>query len=221
MKKYDVILADAPWTYDNAQMNDAARGGIQYPVMSMKELAALPIYKAAQDNSIMFFWVTLPKLMDSMYEIPNPLSIIHSWGFRPVTAAFVWIKLNKNARIDLPFDFNSEDWPWYHKDSFYSGLGRYTNSNVELCIICRRGKALERKAKNVKQLIFAPIREHSAKPREQYERIDALYPDVNKLELFARKQNPPPDHYDATGLDFDGIDIREWIKQYEEKDEIK
>ena len=208
MKRYDLLLADPPWTYDNKQQNDPSRGGITYPVLTMKELYDLPMYKAAADNSILVMWITHPKLMDTYYSSKekvsgvknaaeyNPLSIIRQWGFRPITTLFVWVKLNKSGV------------------GYYSGLGRYTNSNTELAIVARRGKGLPRIDKTVKQLIFASIGDHSAKPAEQYDRLDRLYGDVPRLELFARKQNPPPTGWDATGLDYDGIDIKEWIQQY-------
>jgi N6-adenosine-specific RNA methylase IME4 len=202
---YDIILADPPWQYDNQQQNDPARGGLTYPYLSMKDLCELPVSNIAADNSLLFCWVTFPKLCDKYYEKYDPLEMIRAWGFRPLTAAFVWVKTNKNASIpDELEDF----------DNWYSGLGRYTNSNVEFCIVARRGKALERSAKNVKQLIVAPIGRHSAKPKEQYQRIEALYPNKKYIELFARKINPPPSHWDATGKDFDGKDIRDFLNEW-------
>jgi N6-adenosine-specific RNA methylase IME4 len=41
-------------------------------------------------------------------------------------------------------------------------------------------------AARVSSLIRAPRREQSAKPIEVYDVIDTMYPDVPKLELFAR-----------------------------------
>lgn len=208
MNKYKLGLLDPPWTYDNKQQNDPKRGGITYPTLTMKELYDIPVGNAFDTDSIIVIWVTHPKLMDTYYSSKekvggvksaaeyNPLSIIRQWGFRPITTLFVWVKLNKNGV------------------GFYSGLGRYTNSNTELAIVARKGKGLPRIDKTVKQLIIAPISDHSAKPQEQYTALDRLYGDVPRVELFARKQNPPPTTWDATGLDYDGIDIREWIKQY-------
>lgn len=196
MKKYDLGVIDPPWDYDNRQMNDPSRGGIVYPTLTMKELMGIPIYKAFNEDSILVVWATMPKLMDSFYDGLGILDVIHAWKYRPVTALFVWIKENKSG-------------------GYYSGMGHYTNSNAEIAIIARRGKGIKRVDKSVKQLIFAPIGKHSEKPQEQYNRLDRLYPTAKKLEIFARKQNPPPSHWDATGLDYDGIDIREWIKQYE------
>ena len=224
---YRLGLVDAPWTYDNRQQNDPARGGITYPVLTMKELYDIPLGNAFDKDSILIVWVTHPKLMDTYYSSKervggvkngaeyNPLSIIRQWGFRPITTLFVWVKLNRNARKNLPFDIDDKDWPWYHEDSFYSGLGRYTNSNTEMAIVARKGKGLPRIEKNVKQLIFAPIGDHSAKPKEQYNRLEKLYGNVPRVEIFARDSNPPPSGWDATGLDYDGVDIRDWIRRYD------
>ena len=196
MNLYKLGLVDAPWKYDNMQQNDPKRGGITYPTLTMKELYDIPLGNAFDKDSILVVWVTHPKLMDSFYEKYNPLSIIGSWGFRPVTTLFTWVKLNKSGI------------------GYYSGLGRYTNSNTELAIVARKGKGLPRVNKNVKQLIFAPIGDHSSKPKEQYERLFSLYGDIPRVELFARDSNPPPSGWDATGLDYDRVDIREWIEQY-------
>lgn len=192
--KYDLLLADPPWEYDNKQQNDPARGGIIYPTISMKDLAELPVSNIANENSLLVCWVTWPKLCDQYYEKYDPLSVMRAWGFRPVTAIFVWVKENANG-------------------SFYSGLGRYTNSNTEFAIIARKGKMLKRKAKNVKQLIIASIGKHSAKPQEQYERLDQLFGNVSRIELFARRDNPPPSGWMATGLDYDGVDIRDFLER--------
>lgn len=210
---YDLILLDPPWEYDNKQQNDPSRGGITYPTMSMKDLYELPIANIANDDSVIISWVTSPKLVDQYYELYDPLSIIRNWGFRPVTVVFVWVKTNKNGQTV------TDDVDLMSYDEYYSGLGRYTNSNVEFAIIGRRGKMLERKAKDVKQLIIAPIRGHSEKPFEQYNRIDRLFgTDIKKIELFARKQNPPPDGWDATGLEYDGVDIRDFLRRYTNED---
>lgn len=229
MNKYKLGIIDPPWTYDNKQQNDPKRGGITYNTLTMKELYDIPIGNAFADDSIIVVWVTHPKLMDTYYSSKekvggikngaeyNPLSIIRQWGFRPITTLFVWVKLNPKAQIHLLGDKTGQKEIMFF-DDVYSGLGRYTNSNTEMAIVARKGKGLPRIGKNVKQLIFAPIGEHSAKPQEQYDRLEKLYGPMepyDRIEIFARKQNPPPIGWDATGLDYDGIDIREWIKQYD------
>lgn len=205
MSKYSLILLDLPYQYDNKQQNDPKRGGITYPTLTMKEMFDLPIQNIAADNCLLVNWCTFPKLMDMYYEKYDPLSIIRAWGFRPVTTLFVWVKTNKRGAAI------NDDTDLLEYEDYYSGLGRYTNSNVEFAIVARKGKMLERLDKSVKQLIFAPIGEHSAKPQEQYTRLHRLFGDVPRIELFVRKQNPPPNGWDATGLDYDGTDIRDFL----------
>ena len=220
-KKYKLALIDPPYLYDNMQQNDPKRGGITYSTMSLKDLSELPISNIMDDNSVIVVWVTFPKLCDTYEGKYDAMSMIKSWNYKPVTALFVWIKLNRKAHI-----INEDADPYWEEDKgdpnryehiktkdIYSGLGRYTNSNVEFAIVARRGKGLPRLAKNVKQLIFAPIGNHSAKPQEQYNRLYRLFGDVPRIELFARSINPPPQGWDFTGLESTGEDIRDFLKQ--------
>ena len=50
----------------------------------------------------------------------------------------------------------------------------------------RTGRPLPLASESVVQTVFAPKREHSRKPDEVAERIEALYPNASKLEMFAR-----------------------------------
>lgn len=212
MKKYRLSILDCPWDYDNKQKNDPARGGIRYPTLTMQELYDLPLGDCMEKDSGIVVWCTSPKLCDSHYNKLAPLNIIQKWGYRPVTFLFVWVKTNKNAIVP---DLDSDDMSVLENyDEFYSGLGRYTNSNIEFAIYARRGEGVGRVEKDVKQLICSPIGIHSAKPREQYNRLQRLFGDVPRIEFFARKINPPPDGWEATGYDWDGVDIRDFLKQY-------
>ena len=66
--------------------------------------------------------------------------------------------------------------------------GYSTRKNVEICWLGRRGKP-RRKSAGVRELIVAPVREHSRKPDEIYQRIEALCAGPY-LELWARQQWP-------------------------------
>ena len=62
------------------------------------------------------------------------------------------------------------------------------------------------KARNVRQIIEAPIEEHSKKPDEARRRIVSLLGDVPRIELFARQRaegwdawgNEVPEEQEAT-----------------------
>ena len=128
--------------------------------MSLSEIKALPVASISDKDSILFLWITNPRLYSAD-------EIISAWGFKYKTVGFTLVKQNKNG------------------DGVFKGMGRYTRSNPEQCLIATRGKALPRKSFSVDQLIIAPRREHSRKPDEIYDRIEALY-DGPYLELFSR-----------------------------------
>lgn len=92
--KYRVIYADPPWKYNNSGVitaNDAyGRAARHYPTMSLPELMEMgeTVRSMADDDAVLFFWVTSPLLADCF-------DVIRSWGFRYKTS-FVWDKVAHN-----------------------------------------------------------------------------------------------------------------------------
>lgn len=182
MDKYKIIYADCPWIYKDNKGNDSKMGGITYKQLLLQELKALPVQNIADENCALFMWATMPLLQEA-------LEVISSWGFIYTTCAFSWVKTNsKNGGI-------------------YSGLGHWVNGNIELCLFAKKGKPVRIK-KNIKQIVFSPLREHSRKPDEVRDRIVSLLGDIPRIELFARYR---AEGWDATGLELDGIDIRDFL----------
>lgn len=132
--------------------------------MSMDEIKALPVGDLADKDCVLFLWVTFPMLRDAW-------GVIDAWGFKFKTVAFVWIKLNRKA------------------DSLFTGLGFWTRSNAEICLLATKGHP-KRQAKNIHQVIVSHVEEHSKKPDEARQRIEALMGDIPRIELFARQQPP-------------------------------
>ena len=93
-----------------------------------------------------------------------------SMGICYKTVAFVWIKQNKSGK------------------GYFFGLGYWTRSNAEICLLAVRGKP-KRISKKVFQLIVSPLQEHSKKPEEARKRIVELMGDLPRIELFARRQS--------------------------------
>ena len=71
---------------------------------------------------------------------------------------------------------------------FYVGLGLTTRKSSELVLLGRRGNC-RRISKSVRELILAPVREHSRKPDEFYRRVEC-YCDGPFVDLFARERRP-------------------------------
>ena len=60
MKKYSVIYADPPWRYDSR--SSGKNPETHYPTMPLEDIAALPVKELADDDCVLFLWVTFPKL---------------------------------------------------------------------------------------------------------------------------------------------------------------
>lgn len=168
--KYGAILIDPPWAF-KAWSGSALPSRVadsHYQTMTMEDIAALPVAEQAADDCALFCWVVWPSL-------PDALAIIEAWGFTYKTCGFCWVK--GNSLPLFPDDF---------KDKM--GLGYWTRANSEVCLLATRGKP-KRKNADVRQVIQAPLREHSRKPDEIYERIERLV-DGPYLEMFARQRWP-------------------------------
>ena len=86
--KYRVIYADCPWNYGNKLVEGYGAAENHYPTMSIEELCKLPVKELAEDNAVLFFWVTSPLLEECF-------PVIKSWGFKYKTS-FVWDKVKHN-----------------------------------------------------------------------------------------------------------------------------
>jgi N6-adenosine-specific RNA methylase IME4 len=72
------------------------------------------------------------------------------------------------------------------ESDLFVGMGFTTRKNVELCLLARRGSA-RREARNVREVILSPVREHSRKPDEARARIETYVgPGKTMVELFGR-----------------------------------
>jgi len=180
LKKYKIIYADPPWSYNDKSMH---RGGAErhYNTMSFEEICNLPVQKISADNSVLFIWATFP-------QIDKALEVINSWGFIYKTCAFNWIKTNK-----------------VNKNTLFWGMGWHTRANSEVCLIGVKGKALKRKAKNIHQVVVAPVSKHSKKPDEVRKNIVKMYGyTYPRIELFAREK--------IRGWDVWGNEVKSSIK---------
>lgn len=154
-----------------------------YPTMSLEDIKNLPINNLADKNCVLFMWTTIPLLKDSF-------SVLDSWGFEYKSIAFVWIKLNKKS------------------DTLFWGMGHWTRSNAELCILATKGHPKRQSAK-VHQVIMSHIQQHSKKPDEARERIIELIGDLPRIELFAREKK---DGWDSWGNEIEcDINMDEYI----------
>lgn len=165
MKKYQIIYADPPWAYrDKRDKHPRLCGGasVHYNTMNVDDLKKLPIASLADENCMMFMWATFPNLQEA-------LDLMKAWGFKYKTLGFSWIKTNKN-----------DGKPFF-------GIGYYTKSNCEVCLIGVKGKPIK-VSNSVSSVLIAPKERHSKKPDIVRDKIVQLCGDVPRVELFCRQK---------------------------------
>ena len=168
--KYNVIYADPPWSFSSKELQKY--GGVRftsldkhYKTQKSSWIRSLPVKSIAADDCALFLWVTDAHLKEG-------IEVIESWGFKYITVAFVWKKLSKSGKT-------------------IANLGAWTMKNCELCLLGTKGSMLKyKKCNNCYQLVEAERLKHSQKPEEVRNRIDKIFPDVPKIELFARTKAP-------------------------------
>ncbi|MGA8121084.1 MT-A70 family methyltransferase [Rouxiella badensis] len=185
---YQLIYADPPWRYDNVISNGAA--GNHYGTMSLTDLMRLPVWSIAADNAVLAMWYTGTHNAEAV-------KLAEAWGFKVRTMkGFTWVKLNQLAEQHINKALEAGQ-----IDDFYDFLdllntqtrmngGNYTRANSEDLLIAVRGAGLERANASVKQVIYSPLGEHSEKPWEARHRLELLYGDTSRIELFARREIP-------------------------------
>lgn len=164
--KYNIIYADPPWHYNDRRNNHTRFCGgamAHYPTMKTKDICNLPVKDLADDNCILFLWATFPCL-------PDALQVMKAWGFTYKTLGFSWIKTNK-----------------VNKKPFF-GIGYYTKSNCEVCLLGVKGK-IKPVSNKVSSVIIADREEHSKKPDIVRDKIVELFGDLPRIELFARQKS--------------------------------
>lgn len=165
-KKYQIIYADPPWHYKSRKYQDNDRDPLSidsyYPTMDIQEIKALPVKKICDKDCACFLWVTDSHLADGV-------EVLRAWGFEYRTIAFIWLKKTNKGNV-------------------YVNVGPWTLKSTEICILGIKGKMMKYKVDTtVRSLIEAERTVHSRKPNETRTRIERLFPNTKRIELFARE----------------------------------
>lgn len=160
-KKYNIIYADPPWKYRDKCAAGKRGACFKYDVQDINWIKNLPVQNITDDNCVLFLWTTMPMLQEG-------LDVIKAWGFTYKTNAFTWVKKNKK------------------KNSWFWGMGSWTRSNAELCLLGTKGKP-KRITGGIHSVIDTPIEKHSKKPDIVRNKIVQLCGDLPRIELFARE----------------------------------
>lgn len=155
---FPVIYADPAWPNDVWNEDNGQDKAYPYPTMALDDIKAL----CAGENT--------PATADAVLflwttgnRIAFGVDVCRAWGFEPVSS-IVWDKVT-------------------------IGTGRWVRDRHEILIVATRGKVPCPLPGTQAESLFSERKgEHSVKPECVRWLIERYFPDVPKLELFARKQ---------------------------------
>lgn len=163
---FSTILADPPWRFANrtGKVAPEHRRLDRYSTMSLDDIMALEVKGILAPAAHLYLWV--PNAL-----LPDGLEVMKAWGFRYVSN-IVWAKRRKDGGPDG------------------RGVGFYFRNVTELLLFGVHGSMRTlAPGRSQVNMIETRKREHSRKPDEQYELIEACSPGAY-LELFARHARP-------------------------------
>jgi len=159
-RRYPVFYADPPWAFD---VYDSESG------LDRAAAAHYPTMRLEDICALPVADIVTPDaalfLWSTAPHLQKAFEVLAAWGFEYRTN-IAWVK-------DRP------------------GLGYWVRNQHELLLIGARGN-MRTPAEGTRppSIIEAPKREHSRKPDEAYGLIERMYPDLPKIELFARNARP-------------------------------
>jgi N6-adenosine-specific RNA methylase IME4 len=162
-RHFRTVLADPPWRFVNRTGKIAPEyvRTSRYATMTLEDICALPVGQIAASQAHLYLWT--PNAL-----LPEALQVMQTWGFS-YKSNVIWHKVRKDGGSDG------------------RGVGFYFRNVTEMILFGVRGKNARTLAPGRRQvnMIETRKREHSRKPDEQYDVIEACSPGPY-LELFAR-----------------------------------
>jgi len=162
--EYGLLYADPPWKQSKGGAKsvrpNSSGGELDYPVLSMDEIRRhlIAADSLTGDNAVLFLW-TIDKYLFEAEELAKSI------GYK-LHARMVW---NKITGIPAAFTIR-----YGHEYLLYMYKGKLT--------------PVAREARGKFHSVFSEMpKRHSQKPEEAYRIIESLYPNLRKLELYARR----------------------------------
>lgn len=162
-RRWTTLYADPPWVFQNrtGKVAPEHRRLYRYSTLTMDDILELPVAQIAADRAHLYLWVPNALLAEG-------LETMKRWGFSYKTN-LVWHKVRRDGGSDG------------------RGVGFYFRNVTELVLFGVRGKGMRTLPPGRRQVNYLETRkrEHSRKPDEMYEIIEACSPGPY-LELFQR-----------------------------------
>lgn len=169
-KRYDILYIDPPWAHFGDPHKNAAAGK-HYQLMTDQDVYDLPLKKILKRNAYVFVWATTPRLNAA-------IDAIKAWGLHYRGVAHVWVKTRKDGGI-------------IHGQGVPPTYSKPTTEMLLVATTKKTGRPIKLLDNALPQVVLAPREGHSTKPEAFRELIERAFgPGYDKIEIFARKQNP-------------------------------
>lgn len=196
--RFQIIVADPAWGFNDnlKKMKRPVRraAAAQYNVMTPAQIAAIPVADVADPmGCLLALWVPGSLLI-------HGLQVMKAWGFTH-KQVFVWVKLKKKY-------YEEKDW----NEATRVGMGRLFRQSHEIALIGTSGKSvyLWLDDHSQRSVAFDLNQGHSIKPPTLQQRLEKMFPNAKKLEMFARR---PRKGWTVVGDGIDGKDISQAIQE--------
>lgn len=161
-KRYDVVYTDPPWQQSKSirKCRPNQKKNLDYKTCSLEEIKELhtQAFKNTSEKHNVFMW-TIDKYLHESEQMMKEL------GYE-LHARFIWDKQNGIAPA-FTVRFSHEYLLWFYKKG------------------CMLKPTQETRGKYT-TVLREPSTKHSKKPVCAYEMIEDMFPNANKLEMFAR-----------------------------------
>ena len=157
--KFKTIVADPPWKLHRPGAGGKSSRPLEYPTMSVDEIAALPVGALADEVCHLYLW-TVSRHLRRSYEVAD------AWGFDTSHATvLVWCKPPRGWEC-----------------------GGHYGLTTEYILFCRRGiEGRNPEVREPRSWWEWPRGRHSEKPDAFLDMVERISP-APRLELFARDQ---------------------------------
>lgn len=157
--RHDLIAADPPWNFElYSEAGQEKSAAAHYDLMSMEDIAALPVSQLARGDCLLLLWCCAPTM-------PQAIDVMKAWGFTYKTN-LVWRKVTGSGKVRM-------------------GPGYRARTMHETILLGTIGNPRHRPFPS---LFDGIARQHSRKPERFYEIVDECARPLHPLDLFSREQ---------------------------------
>jgi N6-adenosine-specific RNA methylase IME4 len=185
---FDLVDVDPPWPFElYSAKGDEKSASAQYKVMTLDDIAALPVGDLLAPGGMVIMWTTWP-----LVAIGAHVRVIQGWGLRAVTGGG-WAKRTASGKLRWGTGYAARS---LHEPYIIATLPGTAWNGASFPNIVETMEA---------DSLDGLAREHSRKPDEFYARCEAAWPDARRASLFSRQSRPGWTVWGDEATKFDGV----------------